>query len=52
MWTCGTHGRKAEDEKSLEINVHEVMIFTDMEYFKIIIKISVKRLKLINLQLE
>jgi hypothetical protein len=52
MWTCGTHGGKSEDEKSLAINVHEVMDFTYMEYVKIIIKISVKRLKQINLQLE
>jgi hypothetical protein len=51
MWTCGTHGRKSEDGKSLGINVHEVMDFTDIEYFKIIIKLSVKKLKHINLQL-
>jgi hypothetical protein len=52
MWTCGTHGRESEDEKTLAINVHEVMDFTDMEYVKLSIKISVKRLKHINLQLE
>jgi predicted nucleic acid-binding protein len=52
MWTCGTHGGESEDEKSLAINVHEAMDFKDMEYVTLSIKISVKRLKHTNLQLE